>query len=123
MSSFYRGATIIPVYRPALGENVYARTLVYRPALGGRMSMPEHRAQALSEYTRPTTKKGLRAILGSIGFYRRYVSQLANQTAILTPLTTKQSASLPTRQPSSPLSPLSSQPACQPDSHPHPSHH
>jgi len=41
---------------------------------GGRMSMPEHRAQALSNYTRPSTKKGLRAFLGSIGFYRRYVS-------------------------------------------------
>ena len=57
---------------------------------GGRMSMPHHRAQALSRYTRPLTKKGLRAFLGSIGFYRRYVNKLANQTAILTPLTTKQ---------------------------------
>ena len=36
---------------------------------GGRMSMPAHRAQALSKYTRPTTKKGLWAFLGSIGFY------------------------------------------------------
>ena len=57
---------------------------------GGRMSMLGHRAQALSNYTRPSTKKGLRAFLGSIGFYRRYVSQLANQTSILTPLTAKQ---------------------------------
>ena len=56
----------------------------------GKMSMPQHRVQALSTYARPTTKKGLRAFLGSIGFYRRYVHKLANQTAILTPLTTKQ---------------------------------
>ena len=54
------------------------------------MSMPQHRAQALSRYTRLLMKKGLRVFLGSIGFYRRYVNKLANQTAILTPLTTKQ---------------------------------
>ena len=57
---------------------------------GGEMSVPIHRVQALSSYNRPTTKKGLRAFLGSIGFYRRYVEKLANQTAILTPLTAKQ---------------------------------
>ena len=58
---------------------------------GGKMSMPEHRSQALSKYSIPSTKKGLRAFLGSIGFYRRYVGQLANHTSLLTPLTTKQS--------------------------------
>ena len=57
---------------------------------GGRMFMPAHRAQLLGNYSRPTTKKGLQAFLGSIGFYRRYVEQLASQTAILTPLTIKQ---------------------------------
>jgi len=56
---------------------------------GGRMALPAHRAEALSQYTRPTTKKGLRAFLGSIGFYRRYVQWLASQTAILTPHTSK----------------------------------
>ena len=56
----------------------------------GRMSIPEHRVTALASYTKPTTKKGLRAFLGSIGFYRRYVEKLADQTAVLTPLTTKQ---------------------------------
>ena len=55
---------------------------------GGKMSMPQHRVQALSMYARPTTKKGLRAFLNR--FYRRYVNKLANKTAILTPLTTKQ---------------------------------
>ena len=52
--------------------------------------MPAHRVKALAEYTPPVTKKGLRAFLGSIGFYRRYVQKLANQTALLTPLTAKQ---------------------------------
>jgi len=55
----------------------------------GEMSLPQQRIEALSSYTRPTTKRGLRAFLGAISFYRRYVQRLASQTAILTPLTTK----------------------------------
>jgi len=39
-----------------------------------RMSLPSHRAEAFATYSKPTTKKGLRAFLGSIGFYRRYVA-------------------------------------------------
>ena len=56
----------------------------------GRMSMPAYRAQALGNYNLPSTKKGLRAFLGSIGFYRRYAEQLASQAAVLTPLMAKQ---------------------------------
>jgi len=56
----------------------------------GRMSLTSHRAEALRTYTRPCTKKGLRSFLGAISFYRRYVRQLASQTALLTPLTAKQ---------------------------------
>ena len=56
----------------------------------GEMSIPAHRVEALKNYNRPTTKKGLRAFLGSVGFYRRYVNKLAEQTATLTPLTAKQ---------------------------------
>ena len=56
----------------------------------GRMSLPAHRAEALAKYQLPSTKRGLRAFLGSVGFYRRYSKQLAAQTAILTPLTSKQ---------------------------------
>ena len=52
--------------------------------------MPEHRVEALANYLRPTTKRGLRAFLGSISFYRRYLRRLASQTALLTPLTAKQ---------------------------------
>ena len=46
---------------------------------GGRMVMPAHRVQALSEYNIPTTNKGLRAFLGSTGFYRRYIQKLAQE--------------------------------------------
>jgi len=60
----------------------------------GEMSLPKHRIAALSSYTRPTTKRGLRAFLGAISFYRRYVKQLASQTATLTPLTAKAAPSM-----------------------------
>ena len=38
----------------------------------GLMTLPAHRVQALTDYQRPVTKKGLQAFLGSVGFYRRY---------------------------------------------------
>ena len=56
----------------------------------GNMTIPAHRVKAIAEYSRPTTKKVLRAFLGSVGFYRRYMKDLAQQTAVLTPLTSKQ---------------------------------
>jgi len=60
---------------------------------GGEMTLPQHRVTALSAYTRPTTKRGLRAFLGSVSFYRRYVQRLAEQTAVLTPFTAKSAPS------------------------------
>ena len=61
----------------------------------GNMSIPEHRATALSNYTRPKTKRGLRAFLGSVSFYRRYyLDKLATWTSILTPKTSKQAPSV-----------------------------
>ena len=58
-----------------------------------KMSVPSHRAEALANYSRPITKKRLRAFLGAIGFYRHYVQLLAKHTAVLTPLTSKQAPS------------------------------
>ena len=58
-----------------------------------RMMLPVHRAEALGKYSQPMPKKGLRAFLGAIGFYRCYVELMASQTAVLTPLTTKQAPS------------------------------
>ena len=55
----------------------------------GTMAIPQHRVEALAGYTRPTTQKGLRAFLGAIGFYRRYVQLLAEHTAVVSPVTTK----------------------------------
>ena len=59
----------------------------------GMMTLPEHRVKVLANYRKPETKKGLRAFLGSVGFYRRYAKQLATQTAILLHHTTKQAPS------------------------------
>ena len=56
----------------------------------GHMAIPKHKTEALSNYVKPHTKKGLRAFIGSVSFYRRYIDSLAKQTAILTPMTTKQ---------------------------------
>ena len=54
------------------------------------MSIPQHRTTALQNYTKPRSKKGLRAFLGSVGFYRRYVPKLTDWMAVLTPMTSKQ---------------------------------
>jgi len=56
---------------------------------GGKMALPEHRAEAFKQYEKPKTKKGLRSFLGAVSFYRRYIKMLASQTAKLTPLTSK----------------------------------
>ena len=44
----------------------------------GSMSIPSKRVEALANYTKPTTKRGLRSFLGAISFYRRYVELLAS---------------------------------------------
>ena len=59
----------------------------------GTMSIPDHRVQALRQYNRPVTKKGLRSFLGAISFYWRYVKLLATETAVLSPSTAKLSPS------------------------------
>ena len=55
----------------------------------GKMSIPLHRAKALKAYTKPRTKRGLRAFLGSASYYRRYIELVAKHTAILSPATSK----------------------------------
>ena len=51
----------------------------------GTMSVTQHRVESLATYTKHTTKKGLRAFLGSVGFYRRYLELLAEHIAVFTP--------------------------------------
>ena len=41
------------------------------------MTIPETRAEALLNYCRPVTKRGL----GAVSFYRRYIKQLATDTS------------------------------------------
>ena len=55
----------------------------------GEYSVPERRAEAIKKYIRPTTKKGLRAFLGTVSYYRKFLDKLADQTAVLTPATSK----------------------------------
>ena len=56
----------------------------------GSMTIPKHKTEAIIEYRKPQTKKGLRAFIGSVSFYRRYIDHLAKYTATLTPMTSKQ---------------------------------
>jgi len=56
---------------------------------GKHVEFSEHRAEAFRNYSLPKTKKGLRSFLGAVSFYRRYLRQLASETAKLTPLTSK----------------------------------
>ena len=55
----------------------------------GTMSIPDHRVQALRQYNRPVTKKGLRSFLSATSFYRRYVKLLGTEKAVLSPSTAK----------------------------------
>ena len=53
----------------------------------GQMMIPDTRAKVLLDYTRPTTKRALRSLLGAVSFYRRYLEQLASHTTTLSPAT------------------------------------
>ena len=55
----------------------------------GEMAIPKARIQSLREYVKPVTKRGLRAFLGAVSFYRKFARDLAKHTAILTPATSK----------------------------------
>ena len=47
--------------------------------------------QTIKKYMGPTTKKGLHSFLGTISYYRKFIKNLAKQTAVLT-LTTYKAA-------------------------------
>ncbi len=53
----------------------------------GEMCVPEHRVTALVEYRKPSTKKQLRAFLGTVNFYRKYIPKIHQWTSKLTPAT------------------------------------
>ena len=56
----------------AVGGGVYMNFLGHRVG-NGTMMIPEKREDAILEYTKPMTKRGLRSFLGAVSFYRCYV--------------------------------------------------
>ena len=55
----------------------------------GRIAVPEDRATAIAEFIKPTTKKGVRAFLGTTGYYRKFIPDFGKVAKPLTMLTRK----------------------------------
>ena len=55
----------------------------------GVHKIPDKRAQSISNYVRPTTKRELRLFLGSVSYYRQFLDKLATHTTVLSPATAK----------------------------------
>ena len=49
----------------------------------GYVSVPEARVTAIKEYRRPVTKRDLKAFLGTVGYYRRFVPGFAGRAGSL----------------------------------------
>ena len=49
----------------------------------GKLSIPEARIKAIQDYRRPSTKTGLKAFLGTTGYYRRFVPDYARKAGPL----------------------------------------
>ncbi len=58
----------------------------------GRMRVPEARIKAIAEHPMPRTRKQLRAFLGLIGYYRRFVRGFHRWSSLLTSHTAKTSS-------------------------------
>ncbi len=56
----------------------------------GRLAVPEDRARTMLDYKQPKTKSGLRSFLGLISYYRRFIKNVADFTAVLTPAISRQ---------------------------------
>ena len=55
----------------------------------GHLAVPEARAKAMQDYIISKTKKVLRSFLRSITYYRKFIPNIADYTAKLTPETAK----------------------------------
>ncbi len=54
---------------------------------GGKISVPASRVEAIRAHPLPMTRKQLRAFLGLVGFYRRFIAGFHRWSSILTPHT------------------------------------
>ena len=55
----------------------------------GRVAVPKARVKAIREFKRPRTKRGIRAFLGTVGYYRLFIQNYALVARPLTVTTTK----------------------------------
>ncbi len=53
----------------------------------GQLAVPDHRITAMANYIMPKSKKDMRAFLGSLGYYRRFIPDFAKHSSILSPST------------------------------------
>ena len=60
----------------------------------GELAVPRHRATAMAEFILPKTKRQLRAFLGAASYYRKFIWQFANYSALLSPDTSKYAPSV-----------------------------
>ncbi len=54
---------------------------------GGKVAVPESRIEAMKNFIRPVTRRDLRAFLGTVGYYRRFIQHFGEYAALLTPST------------------------------------
>ena len=53
----------------------------------GTLAVPDHRITALAQYIKPINKKTLRSFLGCMSYYRKFIPQYSDMSALLTPST------------------------------------
>ena len=60
----------------------------------GQLAVPSHRAAAMESFILPKTRTQLRSFLGSMSYYRRFISNYASYSALLSPATSKSAPSV-----------------------------
>ena len=53
----------------------------------GIVAVPRMRVTAMAEFQQPVTKKNMRAVLGSVGYYRKFIPHFSRYSSVLTPAT------------------------------------
>ncbi len=60
--------------------------------IGGVINVPEARVKAIREHPLPRSRKQLRAFLGLISFYRKFIKEYHRWSTALTPSTSRNAA-------------------------------